>query len=316
MQGENLEKEQYFATRHARPEREAKAGDPASREYPDLTEQGVAKARERARGEIFELIDSAPEGSVVFIGGTSDQPRTKQTAEIYGDELAGLKREIGDEKTIVITKTDIDRMVADRVGEEAVKQAVKEKTFMPGQIIKVAESLKEIIRENPEKKVVIDYPLMLKELAYKYKNRWTDQKGNKTEYFDEVLKKHNKNHYAAGEDWLANQGRLEIGDRVIQGPLPQEVAEDYLNGLKRLREFVQKNVPGRPVVVSEVGHQWDLDALVTYLANNRRVDYEGYKKVSQGQGIMKEAEMTEIAIDPNNPEESFIRYRGTKFPVT
>lgn len=306
---ENFEQEHYFATRHARPAREAKEGDPVSREYPDLTEYGVEQARERARNEIFDLVRSAPEKAVVFIGGTSDQPRTKQTAEIYGDALSALKEELEQENVTVITKSDIDQMVAKNIGEEAVKTAAKEKAFMPGQIIRVVKKLQELVA-NSQGKVIIDYPLMLKELAYKYKNRWTDQKGVKTEYFSEVLKKHGQDHYSAGEDWIENQGRLEVGGKVIQGPNPQEVAEDYLHGLKRLRNFVEKNAPGRPVVVGEVGHQWDLDALVTYLANEGKVDFEGYKKVSQEQGIMKEAEMTEVVVEP---EKSIVRYRGKEF---
>jgi broad specificity phosphatase PhoE len=306
---EKFEPEHYFATRHARPAREAKEGDPVSKEYPDLTEYGVEQARERARNEIFDLVRNAPEKAVVFIGGTSDQPRTKQTAEIYGDTLSALKEELEQEKVTVVTKSDIDRMVAENVGEEAVKTAAKEKAFMPGQIIKVVRKLQELVA-NTQGKVIIDYPLMLKELAYKYKNRWTDQKGAKTKYFAEVLKKHGQNHYSAGEDWIENQGRLEVGGKVIQGPNPQEVAEDYLHGLKRLRNFVEKNAPGRPVVVGEVGHQWDLDALVTYLANEGKVDFEGYKKVSQEQGIMKEAEITEVIVEP---EKSIVRYRGNEF---
>lgn len=290
---ENSEKEHYFATRHARPAREAKEGDQVSKEYPDLTERGVEQAKERARNEILELVERAPEGAVIYIGGTSDQPRTKQTAEIYGDTLATLKTELGKENVIVITKSDIDQMIEENVS-----------------IVKVFERLRKMVEDNPDKKVAINYPLMLKELAFKYKNRWTDKEGKKTEYFAELSKKHGQNHEAAGEDWLANQGRLEVGGKVLQGPDPREVAEDYLKGLKRLRKFVEKNAPGRPVVVGEVGHQWDLDALVTYLANNGQVDYEGYKKVSQGQGIIKEAEMTEIIIDPHDPQKSLIKYRG------
>jgi len=309
---ENFKQEHYFATRHARPAREAKEGDPVSREYPDLTEYGVEQARERARIEIFDLVKNAPEKAIVFIGGTSDQPRTKQTGEIYGDALSALREDLEHENIAVITKSDIDRMVTESIGEEAVKSVTKEKAFMPGQIIKVVKKLQEMVASSPGK-VIIDYPLMLKELAYKFKNRWTDQKGNKTEYFSEVLKKHGQNHYTAGEDWIENQGHLEVAGRILQGPNPQEVAEDYLHGLKRLRAFVEKNAPGRPVIVGEVGHQWDLDALVTYLANDGKVDFEGYKKVSQGEGIMKEAEMTEVVIEP---EKSVVRYRGRDFEQT
>lgn len=243
MQGENSERERYFATRHARPAREAKENDPISKEYADLTERGVDQARERARNDILKLIQNAKAGAVIFIGGTSDQPRTKQTAEIYGDAIAEMKPEIENQGTLVITKGDIDKMITDRIGVEAVTQAKKEKSSMPGQITKVVESLRKMVAENSDKKMVIDYPLMLKELAFKYRGRWTDQKGNKTEYFSEVLKKHGQNNHAAGEDWIANQGRLEVGDRVIQGPEPRQVAEDYIFTASKDCEILLKKSP-------------------------------------------------------------------------
>jgi len=93
------------------------------------------------------------------------------------------------------------------------------------------------------------------------------------------------------------------------------VAEDYMHGLQRLRSFVQKNAPGRPIVVGEVGHQWDMDAMVTYLGNRRAVNYEGYKKISQAEGIMQEAEMTEILIDPSGSDVSYVEYRGNRFQI-
>ena len=167
------EQEHYFTTRHARPARDASEADAKSKDYSDLTEHGVEQAHERARNEITDLIKKVPEKAVIFIGGASDQARTKQTAEIYGEALAASKQDLEQSGIFVITKRDIDSMVGEHQG-----------------IGKTIEKLREMIARH-EGKVIIDYPLRLKELSYK--NRWTDREGKKTEYFTAVLKKHNQN---------------------------------------------------------------------------------------------------------------------------
>lgn len=245
------------------------------------------------------MINASPENAVVVIGATSDQPRAKQTAELYGDALSELQKQTGDETYRVITKSEIDSMA-------------EEQNLGPGQIVR---QLEELVTSNPNRRVVIDYPLMVKQLAYKHHDRWTDQKGAKTEYFSGILKKHGNNHAEAGKDWIANAGHLEIDGRVVQGPQPEQVAKDYLEGIKRLHDFVEQHAPGRPLVIGEVGHQWDLDAVVTYLGNNGVVDEAGFQKVTGGD-IAGETEITTFTIDSENPDQSIVRYRGKEFPVT
>lgn len=292
-----MERESYFATRHARPERDKSAADPASTEYPDLTEQGVVQAREKASGEILSLINQSPERSVIFIGATSDQPRTKQTAEIYGDALAAYSEEAQPSDTLVVTKSAIEAM-SDEAGKESYSKIIK--------------ALQDIAKSNPDKKIVVDYPLMIKQLAHKYDNRWTDAKGNKTEYFSAILKKHDNNHAEAGKDWLANSGTLALEDgRTLQGPLPEKVATDYLEGIKRTREFVARYTGDRPVVIGEVGHQWDIDALVTYLAKGK-VDLDSFQEATGGE-IAGEAEMTRFEFDGDMTR---VHYRDKDFELT
>ncbi len=297
-----MTKESFFTTRHARPERNKTGEDLASKEYPDLTEVGVEQAKERAQRDILKLIKDAPRGAVVLIGATSDQPRTKQTAEIYGDGLSLVQKEM-DNDIIVLSKHQVEDMAGnDNPG----------KGFSPQGIIRAVKKINEIIEANPDKKVVVDYPLMVKQLAYKYKNRWTDQAGKKTEYFSEVLKKHSNSHEEAGKDWIANAGKLELSDgRLLQGPVPAQVAEEYLEGAKRLRDFARKYIGDRPLIVGEVGHQWDLDALVTYLASGGKVDLESFNRVTGGD-IAGETEMVEFSIDD---QKTRVKYRGKEFSV-
>ncbi len=299
--------ENFFATRHAKPERYKTDIDPASKEYPDLTERGVEQAQEKARGEISDLINSAPENAVILIGATSDQPRTKQTAEIYGDELAKIQKDTHDENILVLTKKDIEAM-ADSQDNNTNKPG-----FAIGETVKVVKNIESIIKDNAEKKVVVDYPLMVKQLAYKYNNRWTDQNGNKTEYFSEILKKYNNNHEEAGKDWIANQGKLELpGGHIIHGPNPAQVGAEYLEGVRRLFDFAKKYIGERPLIVGEIGHQWDLDALVTYLSNNGKVDEESFIKATGGE-IAGETEMTQFSL---SNKEVKLKYRDREFTIS
>lgn len=302
-------------TRHARPIHYQTEKDPASKEYPEITEQGVEQVRSRAKGDILNLIESAPEAAVIFIGGSSDQQRTKDTGRGYGDVLAEYAEAHPDKNLLVITKDQIDRQASERVGRDVSKDKLKD-GFVPGQIARTVESIQEIIRQNPTKRIVIAYPLELKQLTYKYYDRWTDSQGKKTPYFNALLKKHNQDHDAAGLDWLMHQGRLEVkeGDetKVLQGPVPRDVAEEYYEGLLRLNQFAKKYAEGRPVVTIGIGHQWDEDALVTFLANNGKVDIHGFNRVSGDGTIATETEYMAATIDPKQ-DEVRVQYRGQEF---
>lgn len=284
-----------FATRHA----QSKKHDPehVSQDYPELTETGVEQAREKARTEILDLIRRSPEGSLVFIGAASDQQRTKATGEIYGDTLSEMveNREIEDDIR-VITKKDIIEL-----------SKGQGPTFTMSQI-------KEILAtESKSTKIIITFPLQLEGFSYAYKDRWTKEGGKKTEYFSEILKKYNNNHNQAGLDWLENQGHLTTEDgRDIFGPNPTQVAEEYLASLKKLSVFAAKHTD-RPLVLGGVGHQWDLDALVTYLASGRKeVTMDDFKKIigDSDREMIDEAEMFDFQIVK---DEVNVHYRGEEW---
>jgi len=249
--------------RHDRPARSASEADPVSTDYNDLTSAGVEHAREVAKGEILETIEKAPSRALMFIGGKSDQSRSGQTGEVWGEALSEVAN--GREDLVVLTKKHIDEM----------RSEGKEKGG------KVISSVQEIIRANPDKKVVVDYPLFIKQFGYGFEDRWTKKdettgKAKKTEYFSEILKKYNNDHAACIADWLKNDGKLALDDgRVLQGPRPEDVAKEYVEGLSRLYQFAKDMVPDRPVLVQGIGHQWDLDAVVTFLATGS-VNYDNW----------------------------------------
>ncbi len=295
--------------RHDTPARNATESDSISQDYNDLTEGGVEHAIEVARTDILETINNAPDGAVLFIGGRSDQIRTGQTGEIWGEALSELPDE-SKENLLVITKKEIDNM------HELSKENHDGS--------KVIDEINHLISENPDKKIIIDYPLFIKQLGYGYEDRWTqkNQEGKieKTPYFSEILKKHHNNHAEAIHDWLQNDGTLELEDgRLLQGPRPETVAKQYLYGLERLYHFAKDKIPtSRPVLVHAIGHQWDLDAVATYLAKGK-VNYEAWEEVmgrpdaDKEEQVINEGEAVQnIIIDPQSGSMS-VEYRGNKF---
>ena len=169
--------------------------------------------------------------------------------------------------------------------------------------------------EEPGKKIVITFPVQLKGFAYRFNDRWTTKGGKKTEYFSEILRKYNNDHTLAGLDWLENQGVLTTKDgREIQGPNPTQVAKDYLESLRRLREFAGKHTD-RPIVIGGVGHQWDLDAVVTYLASGGKdVTIENFRQLvgDPEKPLIGEAEMFGFSI---SEEKTTVDYRGKQLTI-
>ena len=291
--------------RHDKPARNASESDPVSKDYSDMTKGGVEHAKKVAREEILSAIESAPKEALVFLGAKTDQKRTGQTAEIWGEALKEVLVERDD--IVVITKADIDEQ---RKGMESEG--------------KILDKIKEQIASWPGKKIVIAYPLFIKQMGYGYENRWTQKnpetgKVDKTEYFAQILKKHNNDHAESIHDWLANDGTLTLPDgRTIQGPRPEDIARQYLEGLKRLYNFTKKQIPDRPVLVHGVGHQWDLDAVATFLAKGK-VTYEDWFEVMgkpdakpSGQVIGEGEGVNDIVIDPKTGMTQVV-YRGKKF---
>lgn len=322
-----METEQSFISRHTIPERNKTETDQQSKQYPDLTESGVEKAKERAKNEILELIKNAPEGSVVFIGGVSDQARTTQTAEIYGDALEEVVYDQSDSDIEVITKKNIDELLKSsnkKLTVDVAKQDYDRSLAQIGSDVAKTPNYEDVLQqitdylknEQPEKKIIITFPVQLKGFSYGFNDRWTTNGGKKTEYFSEILKKHSNDHTPAGIDWLENQGFLITKDgRELQGPNPTQVAKDYLESLRRLREFARKHTD-RPIIIGGVGHQWDLDAVVTYLASGgKKVTIENFRQLvgNLEKPLIGEAEMFDFNIDDN---KTTIDYRGKKLTIS
>ncbi|MEK6882790.1 MAG: hypothetical protein AABY22_24415 [Nanoarchaeota archaeon] len=262
----------YFLTRHSI---KPKGEDIESELYRGISKKGVELARSSARN-IFDYIEKSPNGAVIFLGGVSDEVRTKSTAEVYGNELKKILS--GRKDYVVITKEDIPKG--------------RGYTWM-------AKQVEKIINSNPDKKIVLDIPIFLKEFSPQKESKnqggWYNKSGKPTAYLIKLIEKHKGNEYDMMKDWITNKGRS--GELI--GPNPLDVAKSYEKGLGRLERFVKKYAGDRPVVNGIIGHNLNADCYLTYILGGGKVDLATFEKMSRGKGLLKETEMALIEITPD-----------------
>lgn len=260
--------ERYFLTRHSI---KPKEDDLESEKYKGISKQGELLARESAMN-LFEYFEKeTPKDAVIFLGGVSEEVRTKSTAQVYGERLKEVA--VDNPNYIVIIEKDID----------------KNKGYS-----EIVEQIKQTIKANPDKKIIIDFPLFLKELSLR--RTWTPD-GKPSPFM--LLK---------GGDFEKTKEWIAMGEK-FDGPSPEMVAKKYENALKRLEKFARKYIGDRPLVVGMVGHSVEADAYLAYLAGNGNVDLEILDKISNGEGLIKE---TELATIEATPDFITISYRGRK----
>ncbi len=238
--------ERDFLSRHSI---KPKGEDLESLEFQGISEKGAELAKERAQ-EIFSDLEKSENGTVMFLGGVSELPRTKSTAMVYGKEIKNLITEQSRNDVVILLPEDL----------EGIEGFTNKVNFITEQV-----------KANPDKKIILDFPLFTKEFSFK--GKWTDGEGNPSQYLIQLFKKNGNNEEAAMKDWFDNQGI--IGDLV--GPNPKDVAEQQLAGIERLREFAKKYISDRPLIIGSVGHSFNLDAAAVYLANNGEISKEAFE---------------------------------------
>lgn len=271
---------EFFGTRHSI---KPKGEDKEAAMYKGISEKGETLSKERAK-ELLEMIENAPAGAVVFIGGASDQIRTKSTAEVYGEEIKKIVAEKGK-----------DIMVFNREDVADSKKGYSE----------IVKNLAEKINNNPNKKIVIDFPMFIKEFAQG--SRFLDKNGEMNEFTRKLLEKGGTEEGAL-KVWIKSEGIVD----GIDGPNPKKVAEEQLHGIKRLYGFAEKNIEQkRPIIVGFVGHSLILDVLAIYLANDGEISLSGYEKI--GGKMSKETETAILTIENNR---TVFKYRGCEYEIS
>ena len=264
---------EVYLTRHS-----TKAKQEES-EYKQLSLSGVERAQERAK-DLTEAVEQSDDGTIFFLGGNSIEDRTKSTLEVYSDEL---KRNFQDNEDVLF------------FGRDKIKDMSKDGYSS------TAESLIEEIQQSPESKVIIDLPLYIKDIMKK--ESWYESTGEVKKGQLELLEKHGKDYTGAIKEWFK-----QVNNK--QGSInPKEIAENYLNGIKRLEEFIKKFAPDRKINIVMIGHSFEIDALLTYLANDGKIDAEGFEKI--GGKVVDETELSTIEL--KNEGQINLNYRGNDF---
>ncbi len=263
-----------FITRHSLKPTQERAESVA---FPGIAEEGVELARERAK-DIAKLVEAAAPGTIIFQGGVSTEVRTRSTMQVYGDALK--ERFEGREDVIVISRDELS-------------ESAKAMGFT-----KTADTVVRRAEADPEAKVVIDLPLRLTEMIGK---GWFTESGGPTPYVDHIFEGE-ATLFEAEVRWLREQGRI---DGVQVGPNPVTIAENLLDALGRLRDFVHRFFPNRPVLVGCVGHSFEIDALLAYINGQGQISADEYTALQSD--VINETEMITFALDG---DDVVAGYRG------
>lgn len=319
----------FIPARHtAKTKTEQEGSGESGNFYPGISPEGEKTVRERTRGEFLEAIENSAPGSVIIFGGATDIVRTRSTTRVSGNELKSLLADRPDEY-LVIDEADIGRLVTDESPERST-----------------LHSLKKLVEENKDKKVIIINPLYISELSMlsksvgrqKGKETWkhpgakTDEQeslkdrpkqqsevpeGDWSKYLTEVMKPAGGDMFKGTVEWVKNNGEITLENgEVISGPSPIETAKEYVTALRRIEGVAKKLFPERPLVVEVTGHSWDIDVFIDYLAHGN-ITVEGVEEIAGGvegkPGLIGDFEFPVIKI---GKEGGSVTYRGKTYPIT
>lgn len=298
----NPENSTFLMARHSK-----KTPD-LQKEYPGISIEGEELVREKTREHLLKIIEESDPGSVVMFLGSSDLPRTKSTSHISANEVKNLLGEKTD-KYLVYEQKDIEGMVDKKT------QSTR-------------EMLSKVVAENPDKKIVLSYPLFLKEFSMivpesgihagnpDWKTGGT--KEISTPYLTELIKQSENKEAVAVTKWIENMGEIKMPDgTILRGPNPVETAQGYIKSMERLQKFAKNLFPNRPLVIEVSTHSWDIDAFIAYATHQGKLDVAGFREIARGAdnkdlSIISEFEFPVIKIDENTKTLS---YRGKEYEL-
>ncbi len=282
----NMEKneESFYITRHSIKSEESEV---ENHEYPGISSEGIEKGLEKS-GEIKKMIDKLPPKSIFWFGGATEAIRTKSTIRLYGEGLKDLYKD--DPNVVVITKKEINQIIKEGPDE------------------KILDKITNIINseENQNKKIIIDYPLFLKQFSFG--KRWKIFMNlEKSSYFQYLTEKYGFDEEKMFKEWIETKGKTND----IRGPDPERIAEEYIFGMERLNKFAKKNISNRPINIGAVAHRWDLDAAILKLINGG-VTAQAFEEISGGK-LTDPNEGTLITLYPNSDKK--ILFRGKEYEI-
>lgn len=302
-----MEKENYFITRHGKMTQE----DKEESEILGLAVEGEKQIRGNTQ-ELIEMINRSEKDAVIFFGAASEHIRTDATLLAYGGEL---QKQYKDNQEIVVYIPEVVKKWQ-KVKKESggMSTALTNQGMGVGTIKEILDATNEIsntIQENPDKKIVVVFPLYLKDFSF-WQRGWINKETfDFVDYVKEIQKEYQ------GEDeqekyahfikrWFETNGQL--GD--LRGPNPEECAEAVLRGIRRYEKFASTFTKDRPLIIGMSGHAWELEACIVKLATGELTP-AAFDRV-MGSKSMDTSEAAQIKITEDRTE---IIFRGCAFEI-
>lgn len=285
-----MEGAEFFITRHTK---KPKGVESVAKEYPGVSEEGVELAKKRVV-DIISWVESLPNGSIIALLGISPMERTRSTMKIYAESL---RESLKDKKGfILVTRDEIKNLYKEEKGVHKTIEAIRKK-----------------IEENQTAKVIIEFPLVIKEFSDpkwfnpEDKDKTLDER-RLSPYIDHLggIKRFREQRDQAIKQWFDEKGMV---NNEQLGPNPKEIAEGHLRALYRLWNFTRKIFPDKPLNIVIVGHSLEMDAFFTFLANEGQINSRGFEKI--GGLEFQETEPAKIKLNEDGTIE--LNYRGKSF---
>lgn len=90
---------EHFFSRHADADKKKLAEGDESKKYVGITKEGEQKSLSQEKVlELAQIVENAPDGAVIFLGGISGAVRTRSTLEAYAD---GLKEHFKNSENVI-----------------------------------------------------------------------------------------------------------------------------------------------------------------------------------------------------------------------
>lgn len=294
---------------------------PESKRYQGLAEGVAVEAVREAMPEVFDMIESSDKDALIVFIGASEEPRVQVTVEVMGDLLEEKYK--GNHQEAVVTRSQIEKMRTEKDGNP--------------EKFKVIQNLSNLIAQNRDKQVILDYPLFVKELSLRPHIRQSEtavHTGFAQHIMDRAKEVHgDSTRYGADGkvDKLASyQAETTDGAKVFMsmqkkeevapygGATPQYIAEQHVRAIGRLTSFIKRQLQekdrGRQLIIGMIGHGWNLDAFFSYLANEGKANTEGYIKATGDGEAVRMPEMAKIKIGRRG-ESSTFSFRGKSFEI-
>lgn len=135
-----------------------------------------------------------------------------------------------------------------------------------------------------------------------------DKKLNLKLVYEIIKERYNGDEETMMREWMES---YKLQDEI--GSRPDEIADKFKRWIKQKRLELGRLFPGRPIVISAVGHSWEMDAAIMGIIG-REHTMEQIDEMGGMIQVMEGATIT-IGVDANGNQVSVLEYRDREFSI-